>query len=823
MHTAGLFTLLVALQALLSTAAPSICKLHDLALYEEKLYSQNGEDGIVLRILEAVGFTNRYYVEFGVQDGTECNARILREHLNFTGLMMDGGNENAGINLKREFITVDNIIGIFRENKVPTEFDFLSVDTDAFDWWLLMRLLRDSPYRPRVIMVETNPSLGVGTESFRERFSEANAQPMTMVHPHLTDLKTWDLSRYHGANPAAFRKLGRLFGYEMVYCEMCGVNCILVHRDAIPTACGSAGFPMPAVHYPCFGTTRTGGSYPGHEVDLMRRRPVLLTDSLLALIATQIYSLWDVADNLYSPSEEYPLWGADWCTRLTDPPLSALEIDAAQIAQLQRQFSTAVQLFESGSYERAFYAFQDLLASIHDSDARCESRHWSEDACQVSFAFAQNAATARMRVAKGKLDWDDILDMLNRAEAYVSLGRGNSRVKAVAEFVRKMQPANLLRPVTTWFNFISQIGFPATTKSRIDMDVCSDPKIVAKEYCMLNNIPDDACSVIRSNLQSNYDNTYVKLPNAYYNIDHEKLLYDERLQPIVRDINAFNTEGCLRAPAEHYLASMRAYCDRALLARPLLLISGLASETIIGAASVVLKSLIGIEGDDMGHIILENATRGIIDAFECRDSYRNIHPALLDRDCLLRIAKGAVTSDSQASKISIVHSNIYAAVHSSFEKVVVFSSASLLFTHSYWRAVQRTDNEVADLIFFAPPIEMAVNSVATELQISAETALQRFIITTNAAIEALAFDHYTNVVILTISPQDSKGIAKWLAERNINIHLQNSSKFNSLLTILTETIPKSVQKQSIHIPYWFYKCYESIRSTHILPRSPCQE
>jgi hypothetical protein len=34
-----------------------------------------------------------YYIEFGVEDGRECNSRLLREQHGWHGLMMDGGNE----------------------------------------------------------------------------------------------------------------------------------------------------------------------------------------------------------------------------------------------------------------------------------------------------------------------------------------------------------------------------------------------------------------------------------------------------------------------------------------------------------------------------------------------------------------------------------------------------------------------------------------------------------------------------------------------------------------------------------------------------------
>lgn len=69
----------------------------DLQHYEEKITSQNGEDGVLMEILQRIGVTDeRFYVEFGVEDGRECNTRVLRERLNFTGLSMDGGHSHEG-------------------------------------------------------------------------------------------------------------------------------------------------------------------------------------------------------------------------------------------------------------------------------------------------------------------------------------------------------------------------------------------------------------------------------------------------------------------------------------------------------------------------------------------------------------------------------------------------------------------------------------------------------------------------------------------------------------------------------------------------------
>ena len=59
--------------------------------------------------------TNGYYVEFGTQNATEINTRYLRENFSWTGLLMDGSNENLQINLHKEIILHENVIDLFKK------------------------------------------------------------------------------------------------------------------------------------------------------------------------------------------------------------------------------------------------------------------------------------------------------------------------------------------------------------------------------------------------------------------------------------------------------------------------------------------------------------------------------------------------------------------------------------------------------------------------------------------------------------------------------------------------------------------------------------
>src|SRR5262245_26731952 len=43
--------------------------------YERRIFSQNGEDGIIEEIFNRIDTTNKLFVEIGIQDGTECCTR----------------------------------------------------------------------------------------------------------------------------------------------------------------------------------------------------------------------------------------------------------------------------------------------------------------------------------------------------------------------------------------------------------------------------------------------------------------------------------------------------------------------------------------------------------------------------------------------------------------------------------------------------------------------------------------------------------------------------------------------------------------------------
>lgn len=188
----------------------------NLSEFEKKLFSQNGEDGVLKAIFDLIGVTNKYYVEFGTQNGCECNTRNLRENHFWKGLLMDGENENKEINLHKEFITAENINSLFDKYNVPNEFDLLSIDIDYNDWHV-WQAIDSKLYRPRVVVIEYN----------------STHLPDKDLVVQYDELGQWDGSNYFGASILALYKLGNSKGYSLVYAEKRGVNLFFIRNDIL--------------------------------------------------------------------------------------------------------------------------------------------------------------------------------------------------------------------------------------------------------------------------------------------------------------------------------------------------------------------------------------------------------------------------------------------------------------------------------------------------------------------------------------------------------------------------------------------------------------
>jgi hypothetical protein len=187
-------------------------KVQSINNFEYKKYTQNFEDGIIQIIFHKIGTTNKFSVEFGVENGSECNTRKLREE-GWNTLMMDC-NDNLPEHVKNEYITADNINQLFVKYNVPREFDLLSIDVDSNDYWIWERIV---DYNPRVVCMEYNAS-------FPPPISKSIAYDPNYM---------WDRTDYMGASLTALNKLAVIKGYTLIGCDSIGVNAFFVRNDLV--------------------------------------------------------------------------------------------------------------------------------------------------------------------------------------------------------------------------------------------------------------------------------------------------------------------------------------------------------------------------------------------------------------------------------------------------------------------------------------------------------------------------------------------------------------------------------------------------------------
>lgn len=190
----------------------------DLSYFERKIYSQNGEDGVTIKLIELIyngDNNNKYFVEFGVENGKECNTRILREIYNWKGLQMDGSNQDYSINLKREFITRENIVDLFKKYEVPKNINVLSVDIDFNDFYCLHEIFKN--YTCDIVICEYN----------------ATHLPHDDKIVIYNKNGAWDGTNYFGASLLSLTKLAQKYNYSLLYCNANGVNAFFVHNDII--------------------------------------------------------------------------------------------------------------------------------------------------------------------------------------------------------------------------------------------------------------------------------------------------------------------------------------------------------------------------------------------------------------------------------------------------------------------------------------------------------------------------------------------------------------------------------------------------------------
>lgn len=123
-------------------------------------YCQFNEEEILDEILEKIGTTNKFAVEFGCHlNHRFSNTQYLKE---------DGWDVQQygieGAPLINEFFNAENVNDIFDRHKTPDEPDFMSIDIDGMDYYVWKAMDR---VKPRVVCIEYNIARPEGVQEYK--------------------------------------------------------------------------------------------------------------------------------------------------------------------------------------------------------------------------------------------------------------------------------------------------------------------------------------------------------------------------------------------------------------------------------------------------------------------------------------------------------------------------------------------------------------------------------------------------------------------------------------------------------------------------------
>lgn len=200
----------------------------NLNRFEQQVFSQNGEDGILAEIFRRIGTQSKRFVEIGVGNGLENNTAFLLFQ-DWHGWWIDGDESSVNhiqqhfkkpisegrLKIAFTFITAENIETLLQQMEVPAEFDLLSLDIDRNTYWIWAALPR---LRPRVIVVEYNGSIPP-SYVWKVDYAADRIAKKTI---------------YYGASLKAYELLGRQYNYCLVGCDLNGINAFFVREDLCP-------------------------------------------------------------------------------------------------------------------------------------------------------------------------------------------------------------------------------------------------------------------------------------------------------------------------------------------------------------------------------------------------------------------------------------------------------------------------------------------------------------------------------------------------------------------------------------------------------------
>ena len=140
---------------------------------EFKIYSQNGEDGILDYLIFSLGIKRPKFIEIGIGDYSESNSRFIFERTSPRGMVVDSipNLENkikkrikiwkGDLKIVNKEINSDNALDTLKKDQMMVDLDLFSIDIDGIDYWVLNKLPK---FFSKIVVLEYNPTFGFELE-----------------------------------------------------------------------------------------------------------------------------------------------------------------------------------------------------------------------------------------------------------------------------------------------------------------------------------------------------------------------------------------------------------------------------------------------------------------------------------------------------------------------------------------------------------------------------------------------------------------------------------------------------------------------------------
>ena len=146
--------------------------VEDLIETEVKIFSQNGEDGIIDYLIQKLKVDKKNFIEIGVGNYRESNTRFLYNSHHPKGLIIDYIDDmksevkkhvnfwKGDLRICNQKIDSENILDLLNKN-CDYEIDLFRIDIDSIDYWIIKKLKNNIS---KIFVAEYNPVFGAELE-----------------------------------------------------------------------------------------------------------------------------------------------------------------------------------------------------------------------------------------------------------------------------------------------------------------------------------------------------------------------------------------------------------------------------------------------------------------------------------------------------------------------------------------------------------------------------------------------------------------------------------------------------------------------------------